>query len=187
MLIFLIYSHWQWHLSISDQNPHHTMIGTFLLSHNLHLYFLTFQASNNYHAGVCMPFSCLLSRFSSCEGFRWGIFPIQTIWHTWSGQKAVFRISQRIFYYTVYRVYPSTSSLMISSYFLPASFVCPLYALILSRRSVMNQSDYCLIAHIWRAVGKWPEVREDHRECCVPVQVMEFSGILPVMKGWTSG
>src|SRR5260221_6980067 len=67
----------QWHLSISNPNPHHTMIGAFLLSASV---LSNVQDRNNHHPGVCMPFLCLLSGFTSCEGFRQGIFPIQTIW-----------------------------------------------------------------------------------------------------------
>ena len=104
----------QWHLSISNQNPHHTMIGTFLLSASV---LSNIQDSNNYHRGVHMPFLCLLSRFNSCEGFRWGIFPIQTIWDSWSARKGVSRVSKWISYWAVYGIYPPTSSLRISCYF----------------------------------------------------------------------
>ena len=65
ILVLLMY--FQWRLSISDKNAHHAMIGTSLLSVSV---LSNIQDSNNYHPGVCMPFSCLLCRFNLFQGFR---------------------------------------------------------------------------------------------------------------------
>ena len=65
ILVLLIY--FQWRLSISNKNAHHTMIGTFPLSTSV---LSNVKDSNDYCPGVCLPSSRLLSRFSSCEGFR---------------------------------------------------------------------------------------------------------------------
>ena len=71
--------YFQWRLFISNQNAHHIMIGTSLLSASV---LSNIQDSNDHHPGVCMPCSCLLSRFNSYQGFRSGVFPIQTFRHS---------------------------------------------------------------------------------------------------------
>ena len=65
--ILVLPTYFQWRLSISNENAHHSMIGTFLSSESI---LSNIQVSHNYHPGIRMPYSCLIPEFDSCEDFK---------------------------------------------------------------------------------------------------------------------
>ena len=67
VLFLVLLTYFQWRLSISNENAHHSMIGTFLSSESI---LSNIQVSYNYHPRIRMPYSCLIPGFNSCEDFE---------------------------------------------------------------------------------------------------------------------